>query len=234
MSKETSQSQKKYYDNISVGTRTKQTVYFVEQHDKPVHFELFLKENPSLKTVVTCKSKKAADTLGTYLKQNNINAIVIHGNHRASQIEEASFVFKNDKSALLITTSKIYEILTLENIQRVVNYDLPFEPQSYFETLKAVDETGESILFVNAKDGKTLDTLEFMMKCGLPQKELESFTHTPLKKVTEPKNKKPRHKKTKKRKNEKTNLSNANTHHPTLLKNQAKTRAYKKYAQTSQ
>jgi len=199
MSEEISQPQKKYYDNISVGNRTKQTVYFVEQHDKPVHFELFLKEQPPLKTVVTCKSKKAADALGAYLKQKNINAIVIHGNHRASQIEEASAAFNNDESALLITTNKIYEILTLENIQRVVNYDLPFEPQSYFETLKAVDETGESILFVSAQDEKTLETLEFMMKCELPQKELESFTHTPLKKITEPKNKKPRHKKTKKR-----------------------------------
>lgn len=199
MSEEISQPQKKYYDNISVGNRTKQTVYFVQQHDKPVHFELFLKEHPPLKTVVTCKSKKAADALGAYLKQKNINAIVIHGNHRASQIEEASAAFNNDESALLITTNKIYEILTLENIQRVVNYDLPFEPQSYFETLKAVDETGESILFVSAQDEKTLETLEFMMKCELPQKELESFTHTPLKKATEPKNKKPRHKKTKKR-----------------------------------
>ncbi len=199
MSEETSQPQKKYYDNISVGNRTKQLVYFVQQHDKPVHFELFLKEHPLLKTVVTCKSKKAADTLGAYLKQNNINAIVIHGNHRASQIEEASDAFNNDEAALLITTSKIYEMLTLENIQRIVNYDLPFAPQSYFETLKAVDETGESILFVSAEDEKMLETLEFMMKCELPQEELESFTHTPLKKASEPKNKKPRHKKTKKR-----------------------------------
>lgn len=199
MNEETSQPQKKYYDNISVGNRTKQLVYFVEQHDKPVHFELFLKEHPLLKTVVTCKSKKAADTLGAYLKKNNINAIVIHGNHRASQIEEASSTFNNDETALLITTSKIYEMLTLENIQRIVNYDLPFEPQSYFETLKAVDETGESILFVSIEDEKMLETLELMMKCELPQEELKSFTHTPLKKASESKNKKPRHKKTKKK-----------------------------------
>ncbi|ADN09233.1 helicase-related protein [Sulfurimonas autotrophica] len=199
MSEETSQPQKKYYDNISIGNRTKQLVFFVEQHDKPVHFELFLKENSLLKTVVTCKSKKAADTLGTHLKQKNINAIVIHGNHRASQIEEASVAFNNDESALLITTSKIYEMLELENIQRVVSYDLPFEPQSYFETLKAVDETGESILFVSAEDEKMLETLEFMMKCELPQEELESFTHTPLKQTSQSKNKKPRHKKMKKR-----------------------------------
>ena len=72
MSEENSKPVKKYYDYISVGNRTKQEVYFVEQHDKPVHFELFLKENPPLKTVVICKSKKSADILGNYLKDKSI------------------------------------------------------------------------------------------------------------------------------------------------------------------
>ena len=71
MSEETSQPQKKYYDYISVGNRTKQIVYFVEQHDKLVHFELFLKENLALKTIVICKSKKNADSLGNYLKSKS-------------------------------------------------------------------------------------------------------------------------------------------------------------------
>jgi len=202
MSEETLEPQKKYYDYISVGNRTKQVVYFVEQHDKLVHFELFLNENPALKTVVICKSKKDADSLGTHLKSKNINAIVIHGNHRASQIEEASLTFNNNESNLLITTSKIYETFALENIQRIINYDLPFKPESYFKTLRAVDEIGESILFVTSNDEKMLETIEFMMKYDIPQEEIETFTHTALPRVTETKKKKPRHTKTKKTKRE--------------------------------
>ena len=200
MSEESSKVEKKYYDYISVGNRTKQVVYFVEQHDKPIHFELFLKENSVLKTVVICRGKKVADAIGVHLNEKGINATVIHGNHRVSQIEESATAFNQEKTALLVTTSKIYETLELQNIDRILYYELPFEPESYFKTLRAVDETGESILFVNADDERMLETLELMMKYEIPQLEIEAFTHTALPKVDKSKKKKPRHKKNKKSK----------------------------------
>jgi len=202
MSEEIIKPTKKYYDYISVGNRTKQLVYFVEQHDKPVHMQLFLKENPPLKTVVFTKSKKAADTLGTFLKQNAINATVVHGNHRASQIQDAAPAFNTGEIELLVTTSKIYETLELSKIKRVLNYDLPFEPESYFKSLRAVDEVGEAISFVNIEDEKMLETIELMMKYDIPQQEIEAFTHTALPKADRSKKKKPRHKKSKKTKPE--------------------------------
>ena len=58
MSEETVKPTKKYYDYISVGNRTKQVVYFVEQHDKPTHLELYLKEFGAAKTVLFTKVKK--------------------------------------------------------------------------------------------------------------------------------------------------------------------------------
>jgi len=198
MSEESSKPVKKYYDYISVGNRTKQVVYFVEQHDKPVHCELFLTENPSLPTVVICKSKKSADLLGTYLEGKNILNIVAHGNHRASQIEDAANTFNTEENALLITTSKIYETLELNKVQRVINYELPFEPESYFKTLRCVDEVGESILFVSSDEENMLETLELMMKYDIPHSEIDSFEHTPLPKTENKKKKKPRHKKSKK------------------------------------
>jgi len=201
MSEESLEPVKKYYDYISVGNRTKQEVYFVENHDKLVHFELFIKENPSLQTVVICKSKKTADALGDYLKSDTTS--VIHGNHRISQHQDTTKLFNKKEISTLITTSKIYETLELENIERILYYELPFEPESYFKTLRAVDEVGESILFVSIDDEKMLDTLELMMKYDIPQLEIEAFEHTALPKVDKSKKKKPRHKKKKKTKERK-------------------------------
>ena len=197
MSEESVKPKKKYYDCISVGNRTKQVVYFVEQHDKPVHFEIFLKEYPDTQAVVIVKSKKTADELGNYLKSKTIDAIVIHGNHRASQQLDAQDAFNTKKAKFLITTSKIYETLELLELKTIINYDLPLEPESYFKTLRAVDEIGKSISFVNIEDEKMLETIEFMMKYEIPKEELEDFTHTPLPKTDRSKKKKPRHKKTK-------------------------------------
>jgi len=202
MSEEITKPVKKYYDYISVGNRTKQVVYFVEQHDKALHLQLFLKEKQALKTVLFTKSKKTADMLSSFFKENAIEATVIHGNHRASQIQEVASAFNAGKIELLITTSKIYETLELTDIKRVINYDLPFEPEFYFKALRAVDEVGEAISFVNAEDEKMLETLEFMMKYDIPQEEIEAFTHTALPKADRSKKKKPRHKKSKKNKPE--------------------------------
>jgi len=197
MSEESVKPKKKYYDYISVGNRTKQVAYFVEQHDKPVHFELFLQEHPNTQAIVIVKSKKSADELGKYLKEKAINAIVVHGNHRASQHQDAQNAFNAKEINFLITTSKIYETLEFPEIKTIINYDLPFEPESYFKTLRAVDETGESISFVNISDENMLETIEFMMKYEIPKEELEAFTHTPLPKADKSKKKKARHRKTK-------------------------------------
>ena len=200
MSEEETKPVKKYYDYISVGNRTKQTVYFVEQHDKPVHFELFLKDFPASKTVVFTKSKKTADELGAFLKSKEINATVIHGNHRVSQIEDAAKAFNENEINLLITTNKIYETMELAEVKTVVNYDLPQEPEHYFKSLRAVDEVGKSISFVNIEDEKMMETIEFMMKYDIPQEEIEAFTHTQLPKTQKrDKTKKPRHRKVQQR-----------------------------------
>ena len=203
MSEETSKPIKKYYDYISVGNRTNQVVYFVEQHDKTNLFELFLKENSAKQIVVLTKSKRNADELGTFLQTKKINATVIHGNHRTSQIQEAAKTFNTQEINVLITTDKILEALELSNIQMILNYDLPLHPESYFKTLRLVDEIGESISFVNSDDENMLDTIEFMMKYEIPRQEIEEFEHTALPSINlrlkpqKDKLKKPRHKKPK-------------------------------------
>ncbi len=198
MTEETPKPKKKYYDYISVGNRTKQVVYFVEQHDKPVHFDLLLKNNTYTNMVVICKSKKTADELASYLDDKDIKASIIHGNHRKEQSEKIALAFNDNEIDILITTDMILHTLELKNIKTVLNYDLPFAFESYFKTLRYVDEVGESISFVNIDDEGMLDTIEFVMKYDIPRKELEEFEHTPLPKVVKAKKKKPRHKKYKK------------------------------------
>ncbi len=197
-------AKKKYYDYISVGNRTKQEVYFVEPHDKTTMFELFYKEEPLKSTVVLTKSKRSADELTAFLKTKNINAITIHGNHRKEQIEKAALAFNSGEVDILITTDKIFDLLELKDIKTVLNYELPFEPESYFKTLRYVDEIGQSISFVSSQDEKMLDILEYMMKYDIPQLEIDAFKHTalPKKDFKKDKVKKPRHKKQRKQKKE--------------------------------
>ena len=191
---------KKYYDQVSVGSRTKQRAFFVQNHDKNRMFEELLGSLSEKKILLFLKSKRKADELVEYLASKDIAALSAHGNHRASQIEEAATAFNAQKSGVFITTDKIFEKLTLEGVEVVVSYDLPLEATDYFKRLILVDEKGEGITLVDPQDETALASVEHMMKCEMQEEELEGFVHTKLEQ-TQPKDKvkKPRHKKVQQR-----------------------------------
>ena len=196
MSEENTKVTKKYYDNVSVGNRTRQTAYFVQQHDKNKMFLELLKTLTGKQILMLVKSKRTADNLMEFLKEKEIQSCSVHGNHRASQIEEATLAFNSKKIAILITTDRILETLSLSDIQTVINYDLPLDASDYFKRLILVDEIGESISLVDPEDEKVLAVIEHMMKCEIAEVEIENFEHTPHIPVPkQDKTKKPRHKK---------------------------------------
>lgn len=197
MNEETKQTpKKKYYDYISVGNRTKQSAYFVEQHDKNKILKELLKDYVNKQILVVLKSKKSADTLMQYLNADENNSLAVHGNHRASQIEEGVDSFNSQNIKILITTDKILEIMNLEGVEVLVNYDLALVASDYFKRLLLVDEIGESVSLINSEDEVKLGLVELLMRCEMEEKELKGFEHTPIeKKPLKNKTKKPRHKK---------------------------------------
>ena len=200
MSEEKVVIKKKYYDYISVGQRTAQESYFVQQHDKNRLLNELKERFIHKQTLIVVKNKRSADALVTFFKELSItNALAIHGNHRASQIEEAALFFNKKELNILITTDRILETLTLQDVELLINYDLPFEHTDYFKRLLLVDEIAESISLIDPEDENALASIELMMKCEMAEKELEGFEHTPRANFSKKNRvKKPRHKKNKK------------------------------------
>ena len=191
------QDEKKYYDFISIAKRTPQEVYFIAQHDKNRALAMLLENAEVKQRVVICKSKKSADALATFLNERGLNALAIHGNHRAEQIEDARRSFTVKETTLLITTDMILKTLELKGlVDQMISYDLSLNPQDYFNRIRLVDEVGLSITFVSSDDEKNFDTLEFAMRCEMQEKEIEGFSPTPAPRQ-EKKRKKPRHSKKK-------------------------------------
>jgi superfamily II DNA/RNA helicase len=200
ISEENTKATKKYYDYISVGNRTKQTAYFVQQHDKNRMFLELLKTLENKQILVLVKSKKSADGLMEFLKEKEVKSISVHGNNRASQIEAAQTAFNAKETTILITTDRILDTLTLNDINVVVRYDLPLDEPDYFKRLRLVDEIGESISLIDPEDENTLATIELMMKCEMTEVEIENFEHTNRSHTNiKDRLKKPRHKKVEQR-----------------------------------
>ena len=194
-------SKKKYYDDVNVGKRTKQAVYFCEQEDKASMFELYIERNEKKQTVVLVKSKRRADELSSYLNSKDIKVTAIHGNHRKEQVDKVAQEFNSRELNILITTDKILQALELKNIETIINYDLPSEHKDYFDRLLLVDEVGESISFVSSEEEGYLAVIEMRLKAEIEQVELEGFEATQnTAHKTKEKKKKPRHRNRKTRK----------------------------------
>jgi len=205
MSEETPKkfSKKKYYDNVNVGKRTKQVVYICEQQYKASMLEFYIKNTKKKQTVIVVKSKRRADELCTYLNSKDINVTAIHGNHRKEQIDKGAQEFNASTCNILITTDKILQSLELNNIETIINYDLPSEHEDYFDRLILVDEVGESISFVSNEDEDYLAVIEIRLKDEIEQVELDGFSPSNNDNKThqiKEKKKKPRHRNRKTRK----------------------------------
>jgi len=198
---------KKHYDDFNVASRTKQVSYLVQQHDKNEMFLEVLKNLSDKQLLVLVKSKKNADILMDFLNKKEFNSLAIHGNHRADNIEKAQTAFNSKKITILITTDRILEKLSLENINAIVNYDLPLEASDYFKRLILVDEVGESISFIDQEDEAILEIIESMMKSKMKEEKIENFQHTNSPpKTKKDKTKKPPHNKVKLRAKKKAEL----------------------------
>jgi ATP-dependent RNA helicase RhlE len=194
-------TEKKYYDFISIAKRTMQDVYFVAQHDKNKALSMLLKSANKKQRVVICESKKSADSLCTFLKDNDIESLAIHGNHRTEQIEDARRSFTAGETSLLITTDMILKSLELKNVEQMISFDLSIDTQDYFNRIRLVDEVGSSITFVSSDDEKNFESVEYAMRCEMQEKEIEHFEPSAAPRK-EKKNKKPRHSKRSPRKKE--------------------------------
>lgn len=201
MSEETNPpKQKLYYDQRSVALRTSQSVYFVQEHDKISMLELVLKNYDDTQIVMITKSKKKADILSAFLVDKAFKASSVHGNHREEKQKEVAARFNLKAINIIITTDMIFKVLDLENVQLIVNYDLPDVVQEYYNRLAFMEEKGEAIAFVSPEDDKLLSNIEFNMKAEIKEGTVEGFipsTSTQSNKTRKDKKKKPRHRKMK-------------------------------------
>jgi len=190
-----------YHDQRSVALRTTQSICFVKEHDKTSMLGLLLNDYKEMQVVIVVKSKKKADALSAFLISKEFNALAVHGNHRASQQQEAATKFNDGTLNVIITTDMILKTLELENIKLFVSYNLPEVPQDYFNHLALMKELGVAISLVSPEDELLLSDIEDNMKKEIEEKILEGFvataTPTHSNKTKKDKNKKPRHRKNK-------------------------------------
>lgn len=149
-----------------------QSVFFVEKRDKRALLEHLLNEDKSIRRVlVFTRTKHGANKLVEQLVHGGINADAIHSNKSQTAREKALANFKNGKTRVLVATDIASRGIDVDDVTHIVNYDLPYEPESYVHRIGRTARAGASgvaFAFCDHEERKLLRDIERLIRMSIP------------------------------------------------------------------
>ncbi|XP_033035483.1 probable ATP-dependent RNA helicase DDX4 isoform X6 [Trachypithecus francoisi] len=136
-----------------------QTVLQVGQFSKREKLVEILRNIGDERTMVFVETKKKADFIATFLCQEKISTTSIHGDREQREREEALGDFRCGKCPVLVATSVAARGLDIENVQHVINFDLPSTIDEYVHRIGRTGRcgnTGRAISFFDLESDNHL------------------------------------------------------------------------------
>ena len=143
----------------SAAKTVNQSVYPVDQHDKPEILSYIINGGKWEKVLVFVRTKKAANKIADLLVEDGIDARAIHSDKsqylRARTLED----FKDNYFRVLVATDVAARGLDIEQLPLVINYDLPKVTQDYIHRIGRTGRAsapGRAISLMNPEEKKLL------------------------------------------------------------------------------
>ncbi|MBP0047961.1 DEAD/DEAH box helicase [Marinobacterium sp. AK62] len=126
--------------------------------------------------LVFVRTKTATESLAEELNQAGFPAAALHGDIAQAQRERIVSKLKKGELDVVIATDVVARGLDVERISHVVNYDIPYDTESYIHRIGRTGRAGregDAILFVTPREQRLL-------------KQIERTTRQPLEKLQMP------------------------------------------------
>lgn len=130
------------------------------------------------KTIIFASSKQNVKDLYKQLIRLNFNVAQIHSDLDNNTRSEVILSFKNGKVDLLVATDVVARGIDIENVEVVVNYDVPSHPEDYVHRVgrtARAGATGVAYTFVNAKDKLRMAKIESFIDKSIPRASVTEF-----------------------------------------------------------
>lgn len=155
----------------STADTIKQLVYFVDRGNKNSLLVDVLK-NPKIKTcLVFTRTKHVADKVVKMLAQHSVKAEAIHGNKSQNARQTALTNFKAQTTRILVATDIAARGIDVDNLEYVINYDLPNIPETYVHRIGRTGRAGANgtaFSFCDAEEKAYLKDIEKLIAKKIP------------------------------------------------------------------
>lgn len=143
--------------------RIDQSYYEVRNRSKVEVLSRLLDMNAFRLAVVFCNTKRAVDEATEALLARGFTADRLHGDITQQMRERVINRFRDGKVELLIATDVAARGLDIDEVDLVVNYDLPQDPEDYVHRIGRTGRagrTGKAVSFVFGRDVYRLQNVE--------------------------------------------------------------------------
>ena len=113
--------------------------------------------------IIFARTKQATQELAEKLAARGLAAAAIHGDVQQAQRERTIQQLKDRKIDILVATDVAARGLDVERISHVLNYDIPYDTESYVHRIGRTGRagrSGEAILFVSPRERGMLKAIE--------------------------------------------------------------------------
>jgi ATP-dependent RNA helicase RhlE len=126
----------------SVVDTIRQGLYMVEKPEKCQLLVQLLKDRGQTSTLVFSRTKHGADKIARILNKNGIQCDAIHGNKSQNARQRALNNFKSGKTHVIIATDIAARGIDIDNLQQVINFDLPDVAETYVHRIGRTGRAG--------------------------------------------------------------------------------------------
>ena len=151
----------------------------VDKHNKSSLLSHLIKEHHWSQALIFIRTKHGAAKLASQLEKRGINAEAIHGDRSQAVRTKILADFKSGEISILVATGIAARGLDIDNLARVVNYDLPDDADDYIHRIGRTGRAGacgEAVSLVSKDDFKRLCAIESRLNHLIERKEVEEFT----------------------------------------------------------
>lgn len=118
--------------------------FYATKDDKLETLTKLLAKHTPETTIVFCNTKLETQKIASYLRDEGIDALAIHGDLEQVQRNDVLVQFSNRSCSVLVATDVAARGLDIKELAMVVNYDLPNDEATYTHRIGRTGRAGEA------------------------------------------------------------------------------------------
>lgn len=153
----------------------------VDKDKKSALLSHLIQENDWDQALIFIETKKGAAKLVSQLEKRGIPAESFHSGRSQDVRSQLLTDFKDGNIKFLVATGVAARGIDIENLTRVLNYDIPFPADEYVHRIGRTGRAGakgEAISFVSRDNFKNLCMIESRLGHLIERREIEGFVPT--------------------------------------------------------